>query len=161
MSVWWWIPGILIAAVMVLALASRPLQRLLQRRDAEHARRLFRRQREVLEAKFFDIASSLGKPRGVRWLECQWHGDVLFVRDRHSGLITAFVSVSLQFEAIEGGDMEDVLAVGKLRDASAVFHYQQGAWGTGGRALFNMDPKTAVERFSEQYEPLPLAATTS
>ena len=33
-----------------------------------HALRVFRLQREMLEAKFFDLASTQGKPRGLRWL---------------------------------------------------------------------------------------------
>ena len=72
-----------------------------RRRDAENARRTFRLKRELLEAKFFTLASSLGKPRGVRWLDCKWHDEVIFARDRQTGLITAFVGVSLSFEAIE------------------------------------------------------------
>ena len=130
-------------------------------REAERARQSFRLGREMLEAKFFTLASSLGKPRDVRWLDCQWHDDVVFARDRQTGMITAFVSVSLSFEAIEGGDMEEVEAVGKLRDACALFHYQQGQWGTGGRALFNMDPQSAAARFQDQYELLNLPAAPS
>ena len=50
--------------------------------------------------------------------------------------------------------MEDVAAVGNIRDAAAVFHYQNGNWGTGGRALFNFaeTPWTPV-RFRRGMEP--------
>jgi hypothetical protein len=34
-----------------------------------------------------------------------------------------------------------------------VFHYQQGQWGTGGRALFNMNASDAVQRLAGQYVP--------
>ena len=60
--------------------------------------------------------------------------------------------VTIRFEAVTGGDMEDVEAVGTIRDATAVFHYQKGRWGTGGKALFNMDPQDALVRLEGQYE---------
>ena len=44
-----------------------------------------------------------------------------YARHRRSGELSAFVSVTIGFEAIEGGDMEDVEAVGNLRAATAVF----------------------------------------
>ena len=114
----------------------------------------FRLGREQLEAKFLELAASSGKPRGLRWISAEWLPGVQFAVDRNTQMLTAFASVNLRFEAIEGGDMEDVDAVSTVRDACALFHCQGGVWGTGGRALFNMDPKLALERFSEQYEPL-------
>lgn len=123
-------------------------------RDAREARQGiadFRRHREMLEAKFFDLASGLGKPRGLRWLRCDWQPDVTFARDVRTKLLTAFVSTEIAFEAIEGGDMEDVAAVGTIRDATAVFHYQAGRWGTGGKALFNMNPRDAIVRLEGQF----------
>ncbi len=141
-------------ALVALVVASPLLVRRARQRDAEQALIKFRHQREMLEAKFFTMAGSLGKPRGLRWLDCQWQNQVKFVRDKKSGLITAFASVNISFEAIAGGDMEDVAAVGTVREACALFHYQTGSWGTGGRALFNLDPQMAVERFKDQYEPI-------
>jgi hypothetical protein len=129
---------------------------LLQSRESDDARamRLFRHRREQLEAKFFDLAASLGKPRGLRWTKCDWGDEVAFARDVESGLLTAFAAVQIHFEAIEGSDMEDLEAVGHFREASAVFHYQNGTWGTGGKALFNMGPIDAVQRLAGQYEPV-------
>lgn len=125
-----------------------------KQREVKRASESFRRKREYLEARFMDLARSQGKPRGVRWLDCQWQPNFLLARDRKTGMLTAFVGVHISFEAIEGGDMEDVAAVGALRDATALFHYQHGDWGTGGRALFNMDPALALKRFEDQYEPV-------
>jgi len=125
-----------------------------QQQEAEQAVQAFRLQREQLEAKFFDMACSRGVPRGLRWLECDWQNDVTFARDKGSGLVTAFVAVNIRFEAIEGEDMEEVEAVSTVRDAAAVFHYQKGRWGTGGRPLFNMNPADAIERLKGQFEPV-------
>lgn len=149
--------GILIAAVVLILVVGQPLLKALQKREAETAIRNFRTQREQLEAKFFDIASRLGKPRDLRWLDCDWQDRVTFGREVDSGLLTAFAAVEIRFEAVEGGDMEDVAAVSTVRDAAALFHYKDGSWGTGGRALFNMNPTDALERLNDQYEPIVIA----
>jgi hypothetical protein len=125
-----------------------------RRRGDERALRSFRLQREQLEAQFFRQAGSLGKPRGLRWLECDWLDAVTFGRDVKTGMLTAFASVNIRFEAIEGGDMEGLEAVGMVRDAAALFHYHRGRWGTGGRALFNMNPAGALAHFRGQIEPI-------
>jgi hypothetical protein len=148
------IVGVVVVLLVVLVLLGRPLLARMQSNEAKKAVELFRVQREQLEAKFFDLASRLGKPRGLRWLECDWQDRVEFGRDIQNGMLTAFVAVNLSFEAIEGGDMEDVEAVGLMRDAAALFHFQAGAWGTGGRALFNMNPQDALMRLQDQYSPL-------
>jgi hypothetical protein len=125
-----------------------------RRRRNERALRSFRLQREQLEAQFFRRAGSLGKPRGLRWLECDWLDSVTFGRDVKTGMLTAFAAVNIRFEAVEGGDMEGIEAVGMVRDAAALFHYHRGRWGTGGRALFNMDPAKALASFRGQIEPI-------
>jgi hypothetical protein len=149
--------GIFIAVIALILIVGQPLLKSLQKREADTAIRNFRTQREQLEAKFFDIASRLGKPRDLRWLDCDWLDRVTFGREVESGLLTAFAAVEIRFEAVEGGDMEDVAAVSTVRDAAALFHYKDGRWGTGGRALFNMNPADALERLNDQYEPIEAA----
>jgi hypothetical protein len=148
-------PELLAIALIVLvagvAAGWGPLVRWRERRETQQAMREFRLRREVLEAKFFDVASAQGKPRGLRWKCCDWQEAVTFGRDVHTHLLTAFVSVEIHFEAIEGGDMEGVEAVDTIREATAVFHYQKGRWGTGGKALFNMNPYDALTRLEGQY----------
>ncbi len=154
----WWLIG-LIPVLIALGSLAIPLSRRWERRQIRHAVRSFRLRREMLEARFLDLARALGKPRGLRWLDCDWFDSTTFARDKSSGLITAFVGINIRFEAVEGGDMEDVAAVGTVRDAVAMFHYQGGQWGTGGRALFNLNPEDAVSRLVSQYEPLPAELT--
>ena len=105
----------------------------------------FERFESNLQTDFFSLAAQTGKPRGLRWLSCEWPGDVQIVADAGSQLITAFVSVNIGFAAVEGGDMEEVAAVSTIRDGSAVFHFQNDAWGSAGRVIFNMDPQKAAE----------------
>lgn len=149
-----WTLGILLGLFLLAAFLHRPLRRWAYRLEERKAREQFKLQRETLEAKFFDLARRLGKPRDLVWIDCDWQPNVTFARDAETGLLTAFVAVNIRFEAVEGGDMEGVEAVGLIRDAAAVFHFNEGAWGTGGRALFNMNPEDAVTRLKDQYIPL-------
>ena len=148
----WWIPVAVLAVLVVAYLIWRPLRSFGKEVQLARARELFKLQRERLEAHFFKAASSTGKPRGLRWKECQWEDGVEFVRERKTGQIAALVGVTISFEAIEGGDMEGVAAVGNLRNASGVFFFQNGQWLTVGKAVFNLNPNEVVERFGEQYE---------
>ena len=149
----WWLAFALIAAgLMAALLAWRPLRGILEEIRLERARELFALQRERLEAKFVDMAMATGKPRGLRWRDVDFAAEVRFARDRGSGQLAALVAVTIQFEALEGGDMEGLPAVQNLRNATSVFYYQRGHWHTSGRALFNMNPDEALEHFKNQYE---------
>lgn len=150
--IWIWAAGVIVVILAAIAIFAIPLARWSQHKESQRAVRLFRQRREMLEAKFFDMAQSLGKPRGLRWVDCEWFDDVTFARDKTSGMLTAFAGINVRFEAIEGGDMEDVAAVGTIRDAVAVFHFHRGSWGTGGKALFNMNPLDAPQKLSAQFE---------
>jgi hypothetical protein len=123
-----------------------------QRPSLDEARRQFQQRREYLEARFFTLAASSGKPRGLRWVECEWESPVTYARDRRSGQLAAFVAITIRFEAIEGSDMEGLPAVGNLRTASAVFFHDRGEWLASGRALFNLEPAQAIHHFGGQYE---------
>jgi hypothetical protein len=148
---WLWLllpVALLVAAVLVLRLRRGP------QLSVPEAQRLFRQQRERLELAFFTAAAASGKPRGLRWANCEWDNDVAYARERSTGRLAALVAVTISFEAIEGGDMEGVAAVGNLRNASAVFFLDGGRWRTTGRAIFNLNPVEAIEHFKGQYERL-------
>jgi hypothetical protein len=91
----------------------------------------------------------------LRWRACQWGEAVEFVRERRTGQFAALVALTIQFEAVEGSDMENLPAVGNLRNASGVFFFQAGQWSSVGRAIFNMNPDEAAAHFSNQYEKIP------
>jgi hypothetical protein len=129
--------------------------RLLRRSpNPERAQELFDRQRPDLEQAFFRAASASGKPRGLRWKALEWEPAAVFARERGTGRLAALVGVTVQFEAVEGGDMEGLPAVGNLRNASAVFSFHAGRWHTTGKTVFNLNPDEAVARLGNQYEPL-------
>ncbi len=144
--------GYVLAAVAVLAVIVVLLWRVGRSADPRLAREQFLRQREHLEAEFFTAAAGSGKPRGLRWKAVEWGPAVEFARERPTGKLAALVGITIRFEAIEGGDMEGLPAVGNLRNASAVFFHDRGRWHTTGRAVFNLNPDEAVAHF--KYERL-------
>lgn len=148
--------ALILAALVGLALAVGFVVLLvftLQRTvSPEKARAEFRRQRERLEVEFFRAAATSGKPRGLRWTGCQWEDGVELARDKQTGQLLALVGVTISFEAVEGGDMEGLPAVGNLRNATAVFVHHAGQWQTGGRTLFNLNPDEAIRHFGGRYE---------
>jgi hypothetical protein len=147
-----WLLLLLPVGLILLALVLR--LRRIPRPSAAELQKRFLQQREHLEAAFFAAAAASGKPRGLRWKDCEWENDVAFARERQTGRLTALVAVTISFEAIEGGEMEGVAAVGNLRSASAVFVFDTGRWRTTGRAIFNLSPAEAIEHLKGQYERL-------
>jgi hypothetical protein len=150
----WLLLGVFLAVLLLVLLTWHPMRSFGREVQAERARELFRLQRERLEAQFLTAAGATGKPRGLRWVDCAFENDMELARDRHSGQIVALVTATIRFEAIEGSDMEDLPAVGNLRNASAVFFFQRGQWHTVGKTVFNMNPDEALEHFKNQYERL-------
>ena len=123
------------------------------------ARNTFGHERDRLQREFFEAASASGKPRGLLWKTLDWKisetlPEPILARQRDTGAIVALVPVTIQFEAVAGGDMEGLPAVGNLRNASAVFYYRRGQWLTSGKAIFNLNPDEALARFKDQYSPL-------
>ena len=117
-----------------------------------------------LADRFLALAAATGKPRGLSWQKLEFVNCWILIRDaqvadssnsirskssrttesKAAEHFTLIHSVNLSFEAIEGSDMEDVAAVSTIRDGSAIFHYQNGRWGTGGRVFMNLAPETAM-----------------
>ncbi len=149
-----WFLLLLPVALVVLGLVLRVRRG--KRLSVAEVQTRFRQQREHLEAAFFAAAAASGKPRGLRWKDCEWENDVAFARERQTGRLAALVAITIAFEAIEGGEMEGVAAVGNLRSASAVFFFDGTRWRTAGKAIFNLSPAEAIEHFKGQYERLPV-----
>ncbi len=137
------------AAAMI---AMRPLRAARQADRLARAQRDFHRQREPLEAKFIELAAATGKPRGLRWADVDFDDDVLYARDRKSRLLKALVAIEVSFEAVEGGGMEEVEAVSRVRAATAEFIHDGDRWATKGRVYFNLAPSAAVKYLASDLE---------
>jgi len=133
-----------VGGVVLLGVLLFLLQRWRRDSNYQRARRAFHLKREHLEAKFFEMVSGSGMPRGLEWTSCEFEDEVTYARDPQSGDLVAFVAITVSFAAIEGGGMEDVEAVGNLRAATAVFYHRSGEWQTVGRAIFNLNPAEAI-----------------
>lgn len=118
----------------------------------DQARSSFHRRREWLEARFLTLAAQGGKPRGLRWVDCDFEDGVAFARDRKTRHYRALVGVSIQFEAVEGGDMEHVEAVANRKAATVVFRLDGPDWEVDGRAYFNLNPAQTIEHFQHELE---------
>ena len=150
---WIWItPPLVVVGAAIAVYAYRNLHLFGKAVQVERARELFVLQRERLEARFMTAAASTGKPRGLRWIDCDFEKEIELAREMQSGQLVALVPVTIQFEAVEGSDMEGLPAVGNLRNASAVFFFQRGQWLTIGKAVFNLNPLEVIAHFKNQYE---------
>jgi hypothetical protein len=157
MTTWeWMFVGVaLVAGIAIGTFITRRQWADRKIRQFADAKRQFRRLREQLEAKFLQRAALTGKPRGLRWADCEFEDDVSYARDRQTGRLSAFVAVCIKFEAIEGGGMEEVEAVGNHKYGTAVFHWDaKQHWITEGRAIFNLAPRDAVRRFEATLVPV-------
>jgi hypothetical protein len=110
------------------------------------ARDEFHLRREWLEAKFVTLATK-SAPRGLEWGDCEFDDRVRFARDPEKDELCAFVGVTIKFEAIDDGGMEDVEAVANFKAATGVFHYRNGEWVTLGRAIFNLNPHETIMHY--------------
>ncbi len=120
--------------------------------DFTAAKLSFHQRREWLEARFYTLAANRGKPRGLAWVDCDFDGPVAWARDRESGELRALVGITILFEAVEGGGLENNPNVGNRRAATAVFRLKDSQWETDGRALFNLSPTQAIEHFQHELD---------
>jgi hypothetical protein len=144
--------GAVLGAILAAALVWRPVRAARQESLLAKARLQFHRQRERLEARFFQLAAASGKPRGLAWTDCDFEDDVVYARDRRTRQLSAFVGVGISFEAVAGGGMEENENVQNVRVASAEFNYRNGQWTTSGRAHFNLNPTEAVRYYEASLE---------
>ena len=152
---WFWI------ALVVFVLAGVAIW-LFRRRKIVHAwgrevqiaraRESFALQQERLHGLFMQSAAASGKPRGLRWVHCEFEPELTLARERATKQLVGLVPVTIRFEAIEGSDMEGVAAVGNLRNATAVFAFASGQWQTNGKAVFNLNPPEVLHHFQKDYE---------
>ena len=141
-------------AGVATAVALRPLRVARHGEKLAKAQREFHLQREPLEAKFFDRAAASGKPRGLRWTVIEFDDEVVYARDRRTRRLKAMVAIEVRFEAVEGGGMEEVEGVSRVRAATAEFLHDGDRWITEGRVYFNLAPSATVKYLAADLEPV-------
>ncbi len=152
MLAFWWVPIVVVALAAAIYFAfprrraSRTVLRLVQ------AKRRFHVQRERLEAKFIQLASAHAKPDAPRWADCMFADDVAYVRNRATGELSAFVAMTISMDEPSAAGKETADAVANLQAGTAVFRFDCDHWETDGRAILNLSPSEAVQRFGADFE---------
>ncbi|MBA3483443.1 MAG: hypothetical protein H0T51_16665 [Pirellulales bacterium] len=149
-----WIYVVAAAIATGVVLFWRRWSRAQRAAQRERAMQQFDPHRGELAKQFLAAAAATGKPRGLRWKSVDLAGQPVFATDLANGELVALIGATISFEAIEGGDMEDVEAVGNLRSATAVFVAHNGDWTTDGRVIFNLEPAEAMQRFQSALAPV-------
>jgi hypothetical protein len=123
-------------------------------RRVERARREYFDRQQECQVMFLQAAAATGKPRGLTWNQCELGPELILARDRANGELVGLAPATINFEAIAGGGMEEVEAVGNLRAATAVFTYNGSSWTTQGRVVFNLEPREVLDRYRENLDPV-------
>jgi hypothetical protein len=139
----------LIVVVVVAIYVWRTWRRGRRRMSEERAAADFARATPRLQEDFRAAANVSGKPRGLRWKSCEFQGPLFLARDRANDELVGLVGATIAFEAIEGGGMEEVEAVGNLRAVTAILTWSGFDWTTTGKAVFNLEPPEVLQQYSE------------
>lgn len=154
LGVWWTLLG----AGTILAgfwYVWRPMRATSRRARFARAAENFRWQRERLEAKFVQLATANAQHADLHlphWDDCDFGDDVAYVRDRHTGELSAFVKVTVAVDdrtnPVTGIDS----LIGNLRSATAIFRFDRDHWETDGRAILNLSPAEAISFYRNHLE---------
>jgi hypothetical protein len=106
----------------------------------------------TLQQRFFSIVSQSGKPKGLTWKSCNFDETTIWAIEKQSANLHALLATVIHFDAIPGGPMEDVEAVGNARIATAIFFYNGESWDTRGDILFNLEPHEVLTRHCDDYD---------
>lgn len=138
--------GLLIAAGTLLlcllaawAVLRRPVRQIVEDVRVEHARALFHRNRERLEARFISTLERSDPDEAERWEAARWDDDVLWARDRHTHHLLALTGVEFEPAPFE-------LSFGHSH-ATAIFEFHKGQWCTQGKRVDEMRPEEAIGLF--------------
>jgi hypothetical protein len=140
-----------ILAVCLLAgwlILHRPLRQIVEDVHVEHARTLFHRNREWLEARFITALCQSDASQGERWESAHWHDEVLWARDRQTRRVLALVCVHFDAGPYDFSHT--------LRHATAVFEFHKGRWFVDGKRFDEVRPDEAVGN-GQRYEPVVLS----
>ncbi|MEC7566667.1 MAG: hypothetical protein VX738_13380 [Planctomycetota bacterium] len=124
----------------------------LSEEEYEKQQACFLENRADLSKRFFSLVSISGIPKGLTWKSCDFSEEILWVIEKQSADLHALISAVIYFEAIAGGPMEEVEAVGNARVAPGLFYFNGEHWDTSGHVLFNLDPEEVLTRHKDDYD---------
>ena len=144
---WIIVAGAVAALVGLLLTRHSPFVATWRRNRFIEACRRFHWQREHLEARFVQVSQLQCKPGSPRWVDCDFSDDVSYVRNRYTGELSAFVSVTILLEVPQAANLGS-----SVREATAVFRFGRDRWETDGRAIFNLSPSETVRFYQHDIE---------
>ena len=144
----WSIATIGSLAVVLTFLAFQLGSRTIDKFRIRSAQDEFHKKRTYFQSVFFETMAVSGKPRGLRWMECQWDESVRYLPISRGHPLTAVIGVCIRFESEVDGAMEDVPAVNQEKYGCALFHFLDRKWHTG-RVLFNLSPNQVPDALSD------------
>jgi hypothetical protein len=138
----------LCVAAAVWIVLRNPFRQVFQEMHIDHARDLFRAQREWLEARFLTALGRLDPAERLRWDDAHWHDEVVWARDRQTRRLLALIGV--HFDAHPFDDPAEPAP----RHATALFEYRKGRWIADGKRLDATRPDEAFLRHQRLFEPV-------
>ncbi len=126
------------------AILRRPFRRMVEDVRIEHARGLFHRNRERLEARFVSALERSDPSESELWETAHWHDDILWARDRQTNHLLALTFVEFEPEPFELSSEQ--------RHATAIFEFHNGHWCAQGKHVDELRP-TKPSTFSEDSRP--------
>ena len=121
------------------AILRRPVRRIVEDVRLEHARALFHRNRERLEARFLTALERTEPTESELWESAHWHDDVLWARDRQTNHLLALTCVEFEPEPFELSS--------ERRHATAIFEFHNGHWCAQGKHFDEIRPDEAIDLF--------------
>lgn len=144
--------SLILAVVLLLFVLAgfvwKPARKVYSRARLREAKRSFHRCRERLEARFVRLATAKFSDHDI-WLDCDFDDDVVYVRHRETGEMSALVGVSIRFD--QPHLLHDDAPFGDRR-AVAWFRFDGRQWQATERPLMNLTPGEAIERLGGQLE---------
>ncbi|OWK45468.1 glycosyltransferase family 87 protein [Fimbriiglobus ruber] len=127
----------------VLAWGEWAARRSARRPTHDEGIAVFRRDRAALTALFLERGRAAGTPRGLAWVSAVANGEPVFASDE-TGRLVALAPLVVQFAPEPGSDLEDVPQAREPRPVTGMFTWENGAWRTTGRAVFNLSPEQVI-----------------
>lgn len=138
------LPACAVAGWLIL---RRPFRHFTEELHVEHARDLFRVQREWLEARFLSSLARVDPIERIRWEDAHWHDEVLWARDRQTRAFLALIAV--HFDSLAFDELGEL----RPRHSTALFEYRKGRWCAEGKRIDEVRPDEAVLRH-HRFEPV-------
>jgi hypothetical protein len=147
-----WISFACVMVAVVIVLLWRPCQAAAREARLTQARKEFHKQREWLEVKFINMATTQGRPDAPRWSNCDFDDAVSYVRHRTTGELSAFVAVTVALEGIGHANTSATELMSNLQAGTAVFRFDKARWVTDGRVIHDLSPNEAIREYQNDWE---------